>query len=144
MTRSGAAASVLPKCKFFEQLQFLVEKTENRPSDSNVSVFSELPQPKDNKATVIELDSSLTREETGEPKTKKNKRKDYKQDPVDIALLNQLGNINDAMSKCDDMDDEETLYCKSLIPILKGLPMKKKRLAQLKIRELLFEMEFNE
>ena len=37
---------------------------------------------------------------------------------------------------------EDTLYCKSLIPILNGLPLKKKRLAKTKISSLLYDIEF--
>ena len=146
MTRSGAAACVLPKCQFFEQLQFLVEKTANRPTDSNITVLSELAtnhQQQSQRTKVVEMDSSTTRNGICEPKQKKSKTKSKEQDPMEMALLNQLGSINDVIKKSDDEDDEETLYCKSLIPVLKSLPLKKKRLAQLKIRELLFELEFD-
>ena len=37
MTRSGAPASVLPQCKFFEQMRFLHEKTANKPTESNIT-----------------------------------------------------------------------------------------------------------
>ena len=36
LTRSGAKASILPKCKYFEQMAFLHEKTGNKPTESNV------------------------------------------------------------------------------------------------------------
>ena len=36
MTRSGAAASNLPKYKFFDQMAFLHEKSANKPTESNV------------------------------------------------------------------------------------------------------------
>ena len=35
MTKSGVAAHTLPKCKFFNQLQFLQEKVSNKESHSN-------------------------------------------------------------------------------------------------------------
>ena len=41
-------------------------------------------------------------------------------------------------------DCEDALYCKSLVPIMKALPLKKKRLAKIKIIQLLFDLEFNE
>ena len=41
-------------------------------------------------------------------------------------------------------DCEDALYCKSLVPIMKALPLKKKRLAKTKIIQLLFDLEFNE
>ena len=40
MTRSGAAASTLPKCKFFEQMAFLHEKSANKATESNVDIPS--------------------------------------------------------------------------------------------------------
>ena len=39
MTRSGAPASSLPTCKYFEVMAFLHERTTNKPTESN------LPQP---------------------------------------------------------------------------------------------------
>ena len=36
MSKSGAAASSLPKCKYFEQMTFPHDKTANRPTDSNI------------------------------------------------------------------------------------------------------------
>ena len=39
-TRSGAAASTLPKCKFFEQMAFLHEKIANKATESNVGIPS--------------------------------------------------------------------------------------------------------
>lgn len=38
MTRSGAAAQTLPKCKYFNQLQFLQDKVMNKETHSNVSL----------------------------------------------------------------------------------------------------------
>ena len=37
MTRSGAPSSVLPQCKFFEQMRILHDKTANKPTESNIS-----------------------------------------------------------------------------------------------------------
>jgi len=40
MSRSGAASHTLPKCKFFNQLQFLQEKVTNKETVSNFSSTS--------------------------------------------------------------------------------------------------------
>ena len=40
-------------------------------------------------------------------------------------------------------EDEDSLYCRSLIPILRELPLKKKRLAKLEIDELVYKREFD-
>jgi hypothetical protein len=37
MTKSGAAASSLPRCKYFEQMKFLHEKTSNQATESNLT-----------------------------------------------------------------------------------------------------------
>ena len=36
MTRSGAPKSYLPKCKYFNQLQFIHDKVTNKQTDSNL------------------------------------------------------------------------------------------------------------
>ena len=43
-TKSGAAASKLPKCKFFEEMAFLHEKTGNKPTQSNVNHNLDSPE----------------------------------------------------------------------------------------------------
>ena len=49
--------------------------------------------------------------------------------------------IKKSMEKAED---EDSLYCWSLIPILKELPTKKKRLAKIKISELLLDLQHDE
>ena len=39
-------------------------------------------------------------------------------------------------------DDEDALYCRSIVPIVRELPVKKRRLAKVKISELLYQIEF--
>ena len=38
MTKSGAPASVLPKCKYFEQMRFLHEKKAKRNTETNLEL----------------------------------------------------------------------------------------------------------
>ena len=45
MTRSGAAASSLPKCRYFEQMAFLYGSVDNRPTESNLSSLLSPPTP---------------------------------------------------------------------------------------------------
>ena len=52
-----------------------------------------------------------------------------------MTLQHQYHKPGDAEEICED-----TMYCKSLIPIMKGLPVKKKRLARLKIDKLLYDL----
>ena len=70
-----------------------------------------------------------------------------RQDVIDTAILKQLEmtdkQINESFSK-EESNDETSLYCKSLIPIINALPLKKRRLATIKISQLLFDIEFEE
>ena len=45
MTRSGAAASNLSKCKFFDQVIFLHEKSANKPTQSNLDIVPDFASP---------------------------------------------------------------------------------------------------
>ena len=57
---------------------------------------------------------------------------------VDSKIINRIEEEHKESAEiCGD-----TLYCKSLIPILKGLPLKKKRLAKIKVSSLLYDIEF--
>ena len=44
----------------------------------------------------------------------------------------------------ENEDSEDALYCESLVPITKALPLKKKRPPKIKISQLMFDLEFNE
>ena len=44
----------------------------------------------------------------------------------------------------EDESDEDSLYCRSLIPIMRELPKKQKRLAKIKISQLLFDLQYGE
>ena len=62
-----------------------------------------------------------------------------------MAILKQLETTDNTLNKSlgkQETDDEVSHYCKSLIPIIVGLEMKKKRLAMIKISQLLFDTEF--
>ena len=65
---------------------------------------------------------------------------------TDAELLHQLERVDAQMEEGqrESEDCEDALYCKSLVPIIKALPLKKKRLAKIKISQLLFDLDFNE
>ena len=44
----------------------------------------------------------------------------------------------------ENEDSEDALYCESLVPIMKALPLKKKRPPKIKVSQLMFDLEFNE
>ena len=135
MMKSGAAASILPECKHFKQMAFLHEKSSNLPTESNVVITPSVASSEYLPTKRKPKESSL-----GAPKTKQLKQ----QDNFESSILNELGMVNNAIKATDEDDDEDKLYCRSLIPIMKSLPKRKRRLAKIKISQLLFDMEFEE
>ena len=68
-----------------------------------------------------------------------------KKDVAELMLFKQLTDTDASYKKmAEDEDDEDLLYCRSLFPILRGMPNKKKRLAKIKINQLLFDIEYND
>ena len=153
MTRSGAAASSLPKCKYFEQMKFLYEKTANKPTDSNLAPISA-----EQVTTCVDDIPSTPIQSTGNATQRKgdemllppsSSRHGFKtrQDVIDTAILKQLEmtdkQINESFSK-EESNDETSLYCKILNSIINALPLKKRRLATIKISQLLSDIEFEQ
>jgi hypothetical protein len=64
---------------------------------------------------------------------------------VDSMLVKTLQDMQNNGNRSDGLeteDDEDSLYCRSLMPIFRQLPLKKKRLAKMKVNELLYKIEF--
>jgi len=160
MTRSGAAASSLPTCKYFAQMSFLYGSVGNRPTESNLCNLmtppSTVTQSPDTQTEADPSTSAMT--ETVERETHANKRpisrdlfsnnrsrNRMNRDVAELMLLKQL-NESDMMCKkmTEEDDDEDLLFCRSLVPILKEIPTKKRRLARIKMSQLLFDMQYSE
>ena len=67
----------------------------------------------------------------------------------DAIFLQQMKEFDDKIIKTMEEKTEESredceddLFCKSLVPILRGLPLRKKRFAKVKISSLLYDIEF--
>ena len=143
LTKSGAPASSLLKCNYFEVMRFLHDKTANKPTESNLCLPNNTPHvsEKQNYATTITEMSGENR-----PGKRKNRNPETTQKVADAELLHQLKKVDAQIEEGqrESEDCEDALYCKSLVPIMKALPLKKKRLAKIKISQLLFDLEFNE
>ena len=64
---------------------------------------------------------------------------------VDTLLVKTLKDMQGPQTPVGVLDeDEATLFCKSLVPVLRKLPARKNRLANLKINQLLFDIEFGD
>ena len=76
----------------------------------------------------------------------KNRNPETTQKVTNEELLHQLKKVDAQIGEGqrESEDCEDALYYKSLVPIMKALPLKKKRLAKIKISQLLFDLEFNE
>ena len=154
MTRSGAAAAMLPKCKFFEQMAFLHEKSANKPTESNLSPMEagfvvqadepqfSMPSPSGSVA------SSCSATATSSKKIKRKITPHTKKTRTDLSesdLSKSLVDCDELLKKSISEDeDEDSLYSRSLIPIMRELPKKQKRLAKIKISQLLFDFQYSE
>lgn len=148
--KSGSAASKVIKCKYFDQLSFMYDKTANKPTESNITI-------------TTSTSSSLgpTEDQTTEPAPVTKRKSDEAQikslkypkggPALSMEVDNMLIKTLESMEKekpSENVDnqnqDPDSLFCRSLIPILQGLPPQKNRLAKLRMQQLLYEIEFDE
>ena len=133
MTKSGAAASSLPKCKYFDQMQFLHEKTANQPTISNVTyqVQQAIPPPVADTCLPTNPTSAATKRKASDTFPPSSSRHGFKarQDAIDMAILKQLESTDKTLSNSiekEKADDEVSLYCRSLIPIISSFTVRKR------------------
>ena len=162
MTRSGAAASSLPKCRYLEQMVFLYGSVGNRPTESNllspptsVSTIDHCSDvlvddaPSTSRTTIPEVEREKHAQGTKRPLSAElfssnRSGNRMNRDVAELMILKQLSDSDAMYKKITDKDDEDLLYCRSLVPVLRGMPNKKKRLAKIKISQLLFDIEFHD
>ena len=156
--KSGAGASRVAMCKYYNELRFLCDKTANKPTESNVIITSVPDERVD-----VQSSSSKHPQEITQAEVKRNLQEVVDNRPINIKSKKsakeraQLGYAVDTMLAKTLMDmerpnipavseptDADTLFCKSLIPTLKELPAKKNRQAKLKIQQVLYDLEFEE
>lgn len=153
MSRSGAASSKLPRCKFFEQLVFLTDTIcsrgggesnvtlDNENSNSFSDVQSNVSSPDDNQYRDLSFISPPE-------KKSKNRKEEQHTTALDVAIEKTMKEINQTTSLLEKAESqsecEDLLFCRSLVPTLKRLPNRKKCLAKIRIRELLFHLEFDD
>ena len=135
-------------------MRFLHEKTANKPTESNitptvmdVSVVNEGNLA--NTATTNTTSPAMKRKSDDQPVipplSSRHATKSSRQDAIDLAILKQLDKTDKRIEETnEEVTDEVSLYCKSLFPTIRALPLKKKRMAMIKIRQTLFDIEFSE
>ena len=171
LTRSGAAASSLPKCKYFDVMRFLYDRVSSKPSESNLpqtviradmddnqfllgsshslsSCSATSPLPTDtvpSQKSMKRTSYVSTQSNSSTPLPKKQKVQTQKMDEQFFALMKAMNDdLIASIPQARETEEicEDTMYCKSLIPIMQGLPVRQKRLARMKIDKLLYELEF--
>ena len=155
LSRSGAAASTLPMCKYFEVMRFLHEKTSNLETHSNVEL--EVQAASNNS---FDLSSSWQSQDpiqspsscssiSDDVKCSKRKRATTKEenDPfldqvksMDENMISHLGKMKGKEENHEK--DEAELFCTSLLPVLRDMDKKQLRLAKLKIQQLLYDLQY--
>ena len=156
MTRSGAAAAILPKCQYFDQMAFLHEKSANKPTDSNLSpptaafgVFSDALPTEEYRFSQLSPSGSVSNvssvSNNMENSIKTPQRKKKHTDSSTEALTRSLADCDELLKKSiNEENDEDSLYCRSLVSIMRELPKKQNRLAKIKINQLLFDLQYDE
>ena len=117
-----------------------LEKFENAASSSSVDNSKSLKRKEPDENWTLSTGKS----------TKTTKRGTELSFAVDTMLVKTLSDMQKSSNDCKytkeltEEDDTDTLFCKSLIPILRQLPAKKNRLERMKIQQTLYNLEFDE
>ena len=131
LTKSGAPAHALPKCKYFDQLMFVHDKVKNRETESNVVICDEdhemqIPSTSGEcvQDEVMEQPTTLLGTNTPSnhkrcaadnivyytPPSAKSKKRNELSMQVDSMLVKSLNDLKEPVSEPDDTD---TYFCKA-------------------------------
>ena len=119
-----------------------MEKSCNRTSESNLQLHSIFisPPPSPVYAKFQEKNKTNTMSQVCGLSCKKRKV-----DETEVHLMKQLSDTdNDIKKLLTESESQDSLYCRSLVPMLEILPLKKKRPAKIRISQLLYELKFDE
>jgi len=153
MSKSGAASASLPKCKYFLNLQFLQEKVTGKETESNVThgFTSEIQsscQIQTPPSSIKSSDDSFS----SQPPKKRSVRREATgmSERTDHEILSTIKDMNkQTNSLMTNMannveENENTHFCKSLVPIFDRLSPKENILAKIEVQKVLFNIEFNQ
>ena len=147
-TRSGAGKTQLPTCQYFKELQFITDTVTNRPTASNVPTITDIFRPPPSPAIVPETydkDDSTTSSSypiTTTPVAKKRKG-DVSSSDVNQMLIQSIQrdlNAPPPQPQRQDEKDSDALFCLSLVQDFKDLPARKKRIARVRIMQVISDM----
>ena len=144
-TRSGAGTGRLPSCNFFNELQFLADTLNNKPTDSNLNLaavnYDKENTTPDNLTTTD--NNNFTRKRTTKRHSDDRLTYQTQQQPqpnmLDVAIVETLR----ASKKEEEPKEKDSnvLFCLSLVDTLKSLSPRNNAFAKLKIQQILFEIE---
>lgn len=147
MTRSGAAAGKLPKCKLFDQLVFIRDTVANRPTISNINIEEAMSSNSSLETTPSEspsCSSPVSAVNTPESDLIGSRKRKCARETIskcDALLIEALKNDGGQKEKVFDAD---VSFAESIIPLLKKLPEKKNRQAKIEIQQILMKYEFDD
>jgi len=173
-TRSGAGnKKALPTCNYFTELSFLYDSMSHRSVDSNIPScimspcsnnteddndnnseislsISSLGSPTNQSTTngstsILTNKQCVTNNDTPATSSKTKRRRCSNDESADLLLVKALDkHLNKENVEPPVENDDNRLFCLSLVPSLKMLSPRKNALARLKIQQLLFDIGFDE
>ena len=164
-TRSGAGnKKPLPTCNYFTELSFLHDNMASRSCESNIplAITDPMPNISDHTEDIENTDFSSvssvgsppqqsTSKQIPEMQTPSNKFRKRKQstydDSRDTLLIKTLGKHLEPTNESKQVspqepEDDNRLFCLSLVETLKSLDARENALARLKIQQILFDIKF--
>ncbi len=165
MTKSGAEYHTLPKCKYFNQLQFLHQKITNKETVSDFTISeSAAASPSSAVSAAPSNDPDGGTLNTGNtpppacnnvsaepPARRRDVWKKPSITPVDSELLDVIKEMNSATktliasdTTSNSEDSENMLFCKSLAGTLDKMNRRDSAFAKMQIQKIIFDIEFKE
>lgn len=155
LTRSGAAYHALPKCKYFDVLNFLTDKISNQETHSNISIqLLDVAGDNNNAAidsnstTPVSKSNSLFESDIPRKRQYSKSNNQSMSNRLDILTLDMLEKHqrgdSEQQQQEQQSEDSDLMFLKSLLPSLKALSKKSNRIARKKIQDIVFDLETEE
>ena len=153
MTRSGCPGTKLPTCDYFIELSFLRDTMTSRKTESNIPTEATTSKSKQSltlTAPIVASDNTRSNPVNYDAKTIRSNRK-RRSDQIDELLAISLSNdlIKEKERENDKSEehkpvqsqDEDVLFCSSLVTTFQKLKGKKNKMAKMKVMQVLLDFE---
>lgn len=144
----------MPTCEYFAELAFLHDVVTGRKTETNVPIeiaesHDLLATDEDKSSTSLSStmeDNSPSKPEISDSKALQKARKRQSEqidDLLALSLANDITNAKncDSKNKATNSEDQDVLFCSSLVTTFKNLTGKRNKLAKIKVLQLLAEYE---